>query len=98
MALSTTVPPQISASLVEGLGFLLFTGLTLLFVAVTMVLAQKAGLLKTQDWSDVDTWWGRPIRRGEHEPSGTNPGFLIIMISLIIGMGLSMAIVDALLF
>ena len=71
--------------------FLLF--ITMMIATVTMMWMDQAGLVGV-DMEDVNTWWGRPIRRSEYEPSGTNIGFLVFFAVLIGGFFLSILLVE----
>jgi hypothetical protein len=71
--------------------------LTIVIVLVTTLWVERAGLL-TMDESDANTWWGRPIQRADYEPSGINPGFLLILVVFIVAILLSTFLVDAFLY
>ena len=71
--------------------FLLF--LVILLTTVTTVWANRTGIVEI-DESNADSWWGRPIRRSDYEPSEANGFILVILAVLFGGFFLTIVLVD----
>ena len=81
-----------SPSLMDGFTAFLVISLTMIITTFTAMWVDRAGLGGSNH--KIDSWWGRPIKRSDYEPSETNFGVLIIFIALFGGFFLSIILVD----
>ena len=81
-----------SPSLMDGFVAFLVISLTIIITTFTAMWVDRAGLGGSNH--KIDSWWGRPIKRSDYEPSETSFGVLIIFIALIGGFFLSIILVD----
>ncbi|EMA48847.1 hypothetical protein C450_18909 [Halococcus salifodinae DSM 8989] len=78
---------------VEALTRFVLYLLTMIAAGATLMWAYQSGHSNT-DLDDLDSWWGRPSQRSDHEPSETHLDMLMFFAVLIGGFGLSALIMD----
>ena len=74
-------------SLMDGFVAFLVISLTMIITTFTAMWVDRVGLGGSNH--KIDSWWGRPIKRSDYEPSETNFGVLLILIALFGGFFLS---------
>ena len=81
-----------SPSLMDGFVAFLVISFTMIITTFTAMWVDRAGLGGSNH--KIDSWWGRPIKRSDYEPSETSFGVLLILIALFSGFFLSIILVD----
>ena len=81
-----------SPSLMDSFVAFLVISLTMVITTFTAMWVDRAELGGSNH--KIDSWWGRPIKRSDYEPSETSFGVLLTLIALFSGFFLSIILVD----